>query len=437
MQTPAKMDPNDDLFREELLQMINQQHPLCLLSEKINWEKAETIVNSWFDKGLGRPAKSSRLIAGLFLLKQMKNVSDEDLPELWVENPYWQYFCGETYFQHEFPIHPTSMSKWRKKMSESDAQALLALTIELALNTETIKRSDMNRVNVDTTVQEKAIEFPTDSKLYYNAIQQLGKLSKASGLPIKQNYKFVSKQLRFKANNYRRAQQHKRAKKQESKLKTNLGRLYRDVQRQLEKQPHLASAFKALLERVERILLQTKQSKNKLYSLHAPEVECIAKGKLKKRYEFGVKVSVIATQESNIILGAQALHGNPYDGHTLKPALDQVEQLTGKRPHRCFADNAYKGHEETITLVHIARKKNTYATRYLKQLMRKRNAIEALFSHAKRDGQLGRNYLKGEHGDKLNALLSAVGYNLRMILNHLWLFLAYFLGLFLRYYRIV
>jgi len=429
MKPRAKMEPNSDLFREELVQMINPDHPLCVLAEHINWSLAQEIVMGWFESSDGRPAKPTRLIAGLFFLKQMFNVSDDNLPGRWVENPYWQYFCGETYFQHEFPIHPTSMTKWRHRMSEADAEKLLALTVELGLKTKTIKRSDFKRVNVDTTVQEKAIAYPTDSKLIQRAIQKLGKLCKETELPIKQSYKHVSKKALFKVNNYARAQQYKRKKKWASKLNTYLGRLKRDIERQLDHHhPDLRSVFVELLEQADRLLHQKKDSKNKLYSLHAPETECIAKGKINKRYEFGVKVSVVATQKGNFIIGTQALHGTPYDGHTLVGALDQAEQLTGIRPNHAFVDNGYKGHDESITDVHIARKNRTYATRWLKQLMKSRNAIEALFSHAKRDGQLRRNYLKGSHGDKLNALLSSVGYNLRLILYTIRLFCAWILA---------
>lgn len=432
MITPHKKTKESDLFREELTQIINHRHPLFILSEQIDWDKAAAIVEQWFDDSCGRPAKSSRLIAGLFLLKQLKNVSDEDLPTFWLENAYWQYFCGETYFQHEFPIHPTSMTKWRKKMTAEDAQALLQLTVETALKTKAVKQSEFNRVNIDTTVQEKAVAYPMDSKLMVKAIMKLGKLAKTNHLPIKQSYKFVAKKQLFRGSNYRRAQQMKRAKKSDAKLNTYLGRLTRDIERNLEVHQELKPAFQGMLEKAHRLLGQTRSSKNKLYSLHAPEVECIAKGKVTKRYEFGVKVSVVATQESNLIIGAQALAGRPYDGHTLKPALDQVEAIIGVRPKHTFADNGYKGHEETRSEVHIARKKRTYATVYLKRLMKKRNAIEALFSHVKRDGQLGRNYLKGTHGDQLNALLSAVGHNLRLILIAITLFCRYFLFVLLR-----
>lgn len=424
MKPKSKMERNGDLFREELAQMINLDHALCVMASEINWDLADEIVMNWFESSEGRPAKLTRLIAGLFFLKQMYNVSDDDLPQRWMENPYWQYFCGETYFQHEFPIHPTSMTKWRHRMSEEDAQRLLSLTIDLGLKTNTIKRSDFKRVNVDTTVQEKAVSYPTDSKLLQKAIQKLGKLCKEKALPIKQNYKHVSKKALFKVNNYARAQQHKRKKKWINKLKTYLGRLKRDIERQLEKHEALKPLFSELLNQADRLLQQTKDSHNKLYSLHAPETECIAKGKVNKRYEFGVKVSVVATQKNNFIVGTQALPGSPYDGHTLVGALNQTEKLTGVRPNDAFVDNGYKGHEETVTAVHVARKKSTYATRWLKQLMRGRNAIEALISHSKRDGQLKRNYLKGAQGDKLNALLSSVGYNLRLILHAIELFCA-------------
>lgn len=432
MKPKANREVHRDLFREELVQMINLDHSLCLMAEQINWDLANDVIMGWFKSSDGRPAKPTRLIAGLFFLKQMFNVSDDDLPGRWVENPYWQYFCGEQYFQHEFPIHPTSMTKWRRRMSEADAEQLLALTIDLGLKTKAVKHSDFKRVNVDTTVQEKAVTYPTDSKLLQKAIDKLGKLCKETGLPIKQNYKHVSRKALFKVNNYARAQQHKRKKKWVNKLKTYLGRLKRDIDRQLSKRSELSPLFSELLNQTERLLQQEKESKNKLYSLHAPETECIAKGKVHKRYEFGVKVSVTATQKNNFIIGTQALPGSPYDGHTLVSALNQTEKLTGIRPHDAFVDNGYKGHAETITDIHVARKKSTYATRWLKQLMKSRNAIEALFSHAKRDGQLKRNYLKGSHGDKLNALLNAIGYNLRLILHVIRLFFGFFLFLLIR-----
>ena len=422
MKSKIKKEHNADLFREELTQMINLDHPLCQLAEAIDWSIADDIVLSWFKDSGGCPVKSTRLIAGLFFLKQLFAVGDDDLPGRWVENPYWQYFCGEMYFQHEFPMHPTSMTKWRQRMSESDAERLLSLTVAVGLKTKTIKRSDLKRVNVDTTVQEKAVTYPTDAKLMQKAIQKLGKLCKETELPIKQNYKHVSRKALFKVNNYARAQQHQRKKKWVNKLKTYLGRLKRDIERQLDHHVELKPKFIQLLNQSDRLLQQKKETKNKLYSLHAPETECIAKGKMNKRYEFGVKVSVVATQKNNFIIGTQALHGTPYDGHTLVDALNQTEQIAGARPHHAFVDNGYKGHNETITDVHVARKKRTYATRWLKQLMKSRNAIEALFSHSKRDGQLKRNYLKGSHGDKLNALLSSVGYNLRLILGTIRLF---------------
>ncbi len=417
MKPTPKAEPNRDLFRRELAQMINPCHELCLMADTIDWEKADEIVQSWFVSHAGALAKPSPLIIGLFLLKQLFDVSDENLPRKWVENPYWRYFCGEIYFQHEFPLHPTSMTKWRNRMREGDADKLLSLTIELGLDTKTIKRSDVKCVNVDSTVQEKAISYPTDANLMDKAIRKIGRLARKFEIPIKQSYAFLSRKTLFKVNNYARTQQHKIKNKALKKMKTYLGRLQRDVERKLEHREEIKRQFAEILEQTKQLLLQTKTSKNKLYSLHAPETECIAKGKINKHYEFGVKVSVVATQKNNFIVGTQVLGGNPYDGHTLEGALNEVEKINKIRPHHVFADNVYKSHSETQSEVHIARKKSTYQTRWLKKLMRGRNAIEAIFSHAKRDGQLKKNYLKGSRGDKLNALLSAVGCNLRLIMR--------------------
>jgi IS5 family transposase len=181
--------------------------------------------------------------------------------------------------------------------------------------------------------------------------------------------------------------------------------------------------FKETLEKVERLLNQTKHQSNKLYSFHAPEVECIAKDKAHKKYEFGVKTSIASTHKSNFVIGIQAFPGSPYDGHTLKAALDQVEQLIGRRPEVCYADRGYRGHDEDQTKIIISRTKKFMKTKAMRQAMKRRNAIEPVIGHLKSDTRLGRNYLKGTLGDKLNAILSGAGHNFRLILRKLRLFL--------------
>jgi transposase, IS5 family len=424
---PIRHDATPDLFRAELRSILNLRHELCQMAELIDWQKFDDEFAQFFPSKTGNPATPTRLIVGLFYLKHAFNLSDEALIERWVENPYWQYFCGEQYLQHKFPVDPTSLVKWRKRLKEAGSEHLLEEMIRVGLKTETIQFKDLKKAIVDTTVQEKAITHPTDSKLYQKGRELLVELAKEHHLELRQSYCRVGKQALFKAGCYFRAQQMKRAKKQVKKLKTYLGCVYRDIKRQLAQRGELQPYFDELLGKVERLLNQQKNDKNKLYSLHAPEVECIAKGKSHKRYEFGVKVSLATTHKRNFIIGMQALPGNPYDGHTLQPVLDQVERLTGKRPDECYVDLGYRGHEEQITEIFIARTKLNNLTRTLRSALKRRNAIEPLIGHAKSDHHLGRNYLKGTLGDKINAILSGVGYNFRAILRKLRLFWLYIL----------
>lgn len=331
--------------------------------------------------------------------------------------------------QHKFPLDPSSMSKWRKRLKKFNLEKLLEETINIGLKTKTIKKRDLDKTIVDTTVQEKAIAYPTDSRLYHRARVLLVVLAKKHGIKLRQSYVRLGKQALFKAANYGRARQMKRSRKEMRKLKTYLGRVYRDVQRQLEKAPELRPVFADLLGRVEKLLHQQRNDKKKLYSMHAPEVECIGKGKAHKRYEFGVKVSITCTHKNNFIIGAQALQGNPYDGHTLKGALDQVEKLTGKRPEESYVDLGYRGHSETETTVYIARQKRNKKNRTLRAAMKRRSAIEPIIGHAKSEGHLDRNYLKGRQGDQINAIMSAIGFNLRQILNKLRIFWLKFLSI--------
>ena len=406
------------MFKNELKNLINLEHELCKLADLVDWDNLDEHFGQFFPSKRGNPAIPTRLIAGLFFLKATYNVSDENLPRLWVENVYWQYFCGEQYLQHKFPINPSSMSKWRKRLKKDGTEKLLQESINLGLLTKTIKKQDLSKATVDTTVQEKNITYPTDSKLYARAIDKLSSAAKDNGIQIKQSYKFVAKKALFKAGCYARARQMKRASKERRKLNTYLGRLYRDIQRKSENTA-ISTNLHVLMKTVERLLSQQKTDKNKLYSLHAPEVECIGKGKVHKKYEFGVKIGVVSTHKSNFVIGVQALPGNPYDGHTLKECLNQVESITGIRPLQTFVDNGYRGHNETDSDVYVARQKRSNKTRALKIAMKRRNAIEPLIGHMKSDGNLDRNFLKGTNGDQINAIMNGVGYNIRVILKKL------------------
>ena len=410
--------PTDDLFRHRLENLIDTRHELVKLSELIDWEHFDAQWGEAFCE-VGRPAIATHLIAGLHYLKHTYGLSDEQVVRRWAENPYWQYFCGETYFQHALPVNPSSLTRWRQRLGEKGMELLLSATIEAAIESKAVKRRDLKRVTVDTTVQEKAIAFPTDSKLYNRARERLVRLAKAHQIPLRQSYVRVGPRLLFKNNRYGHARQLRRQRRTTAKLKTVLGRVYRDIERRLDEQPaSVQAAFAESMTLTKRLLDQQRHDKNKLYALHAPEVECIAKGKAHKRYEFGVKASFTATNRSNLVVGAQSLPDNPHDGHTLSTALDQVERLTGQRPERCYVDLGYRGHDVSDVEVFKARQKRG-VTRSIRRELKRRNAIEPIIGHMKNDGLLHRNHLKGTEGDAINVILCGAGQNLRLILNYL------------------
>ena len=302
---------------------------------------------------------------------------------------------------------------------------LLAQTIRAAASAKVIKRQSLNKVIVDSTVQEKAIAYPTDSKLLNRGREQLVKLMAEAGITLRQNYNRVAPRLAGKIARYAHARQYKRMRSHLKKLKTVVGRVWRDVQRQLSQvTEHLRPKVSELLDKVERLLKQQPKDSHKLYSLHAPEVECIGKGKVRQPYEFGVKVSVATTHKEGLVVGMQSLPGNPYDGHTLHAALEQVKNLTKRQPKEVFVDLGYRGATVPTGIKVYHRKLKRGITARLKRDIRRRSAIEPAIGHMKNDGRLRRNWLKGAQGDAFHALLCGCGHNLRMILRKLRLLLA-------------
>jgi len=430
---PKKTTPQRELFGAHFREMLNQDHPLYVLAERIDWSQFDAAIKDRYAAQLGRPGVNTRLMVGLMYLKHAFNESDESVVARWVENPYWQFFCGCEYMQHELPIDPSMMSKWRKRVGAIRLEQLLEATIHTALAMRALKPQELAKVNVDTTVQEKAIAFPTDARLYQKMRIALVRHAKGLNIPLRQSYCFVGKHLLFKQHRYAHAKQLKRAAKMTRKLKTILGRVVRDIERKARQvRGQIADEpLRELLALAHRLLAQTRGSKNKLYSVHAPEVECIAKGKAHKRYEFGCKASVATTSKSNWIVGAHALHGNPYDGHTLEKAIEQVERLTKQTPGDVVVDKGYQGHGyEGEATVHVVRTIPKRATRAVRRMLKRRAAVEPTIGHLKSDNRLGRNHLTGKAGDQINTLLAAAGYNLRKLLR--WLVFSLVLTLFRR-----
>jgi IS5 family transposase len=417
-----KKADHDDLFKARLDQIINMRHELVLLADRIDWDFIDAELAPFF-AGKGRPAEPVRFMIGMFLLKATYGLSDEQVWERWVHDPYFQYFTGEEFFQHALKHERSGMSHWRTRLGDR-LDVLLAETLRVAHDSGALKTSDLARVTVDTTVQPKNVTFPTDAKLMLSAIEHLGRLARQHRVPLRQSYARVAKHAAMMAGRYAHARQFKRFNRQLKFLRTRLGRLIRDIGRKTEGDATLREVFAMPLSKAIQIRSQKPRQRGwKLYSWHAPETECIGKGKAARPYEFGVKVSITTTNKrckgGQFILHARALPGNPYDGHTLAGVLAETRALTGRDIERVYVDKGYRGHNapKPLRVFLSGQKRGVHGQ--IKRELRRRSAIEATIGHCKTDGHLGRNFLKGRHGDQINAVMSAVGYNLRLILR--WL----------------
>ena len=424
-----------DLFRSRLDQIINMKHELVRLAQAIDWPVLEERFGAVYSDGPGMPPLPTRLMAGLAILKHTFDLSDEELCARWVENPYFQYLTGEEFFRHELSFDRSSMTRWRQRMGEERITALLQESLAVAVKSGAMKPADTRRVIVDTTVQPKNVMFPTDAKLTHRARERLVRLAKQVGVDLRQTYVRVGKLALIKHQRYAHAKQFKRANKALRKLKTYLGRTIRDISRQIAGDAELDAIFKWPLYQASAMLEQRpRQRGRKIWSLHAPEVECIGKGKAHAPYEFGVKVSLATTLERSkggqFALHAKALPGNPYDGHTLATVIPGMEETIGNEIGRILADAGYRGHNAPDShkfRVFTAGQKRR-VTPAIKRQMRRRSAIEPVIGHIKAEHRMDRNYLAGEQGDAVNAILAAAGYNFSLLLKWfrqlLWLLIA-------------
>jgi transposase, IS5 family len=418
----------DDLFRSSLEAIINHRHPLVRLAAEINWDFLAKRFGSVCSVGPGQPPLPTRLVAGLLILKHMHNLSDEALCDRWVENPYFQYFCGEAVFRHELPFDRSSLTRWRQRLGEEQLTALLQESLSVAHRSGAIQTKDLERVVVDTTVQEKAIAHPTDARLTHRAIEKLVDLAKREGVKLRQSYLRLAKRAAIMVGRYTHAHQFKRARRQLKFLRTRLGRIIRDIRRKIEGNTALEDRFGPLLDLASRVRRQEQRQRGpKVYSLHAPEVECIGKGKARAPYEFGCKVSIVtpvtAPKGGQFVLHAKALHGSPYDGHTLGPVLADLETLTGVTVRRIHGDKGYRGHNYPDRFKVWISGQVRRVTKAIRREMRRRAAVEPVIGHLKEDHRMGRNHLKGRDGDRINAVLAAAGYNfslLRRWFSRLW-----------------
>lgn len=437
-----------DFFRARLETMIDLRHPLAVLATRLDWAQIEARLTPLFAhrdragrevaeadlfgstatvvgagvSAAGRPRLPLRLMVSLLYLKHAFNESDESVCERWAENVVWQFFSGMAYYEPRLPCDATQLGRFRRVLGEAGVEELLARTITTAVEIKAVQPAELERVVVDTTVQEKAIAYPTDSRLLEVARAKIALLAKRAGVELKQTYAKEGKALRRRAGGYAHARQFKRLRRVLKRQRTILGRLLREVRRKLGGLDAAAQAKLAVwLARAERIRTQRPKDKGKLYALHAPEVECIGKGKARQPYEFGVKVSVAIGAECGLMVGARSFPGNPYDGHTLAEQLEQTSILledVEATPHTVYADLGFRGVDEVIAPVDlIHRGKFKSLTKTQRQALKRRQAVEPAIGHAKHDHGMHRCWLKGAEGDALHAVLCAAGYNLRWLLR--------------------
>jgi IS5 family transposase len=420
-----------DLFRARLDQIVALDHPLVKLAQAIDWGFLEARFGAVYTDDPGRPPLPTRLMAGLAILKHMHDLSDEVLCDRFIENPYYQLFCGEEFFQHRLPFDRSSLTRWRQRMGEDKLMALIQESLAVATRTGAAQPADFRQVVIDTTVQEKAIAFPTDARLMHRARERLVRLAKETGVTLRQSYARVGKIALIRHQRYAHAKQFKRANRALRSIRTMLGRVIRDITRKIGGRRELADALALPLALARRVKDQRQRQRGrKLYSLHAPEVECIGKGKAHKPYEFGVKVSVATPLKrcrgGQFLAHAKALPGNPYDGHTLAAVVPDIESTIGAELDRIVTDAGYKGHnapKDKRFKVYVAGQKRGL-TAAIKRAFRRRSAVEPTIGHLKNEHRMGRNRLAGRAGDAANAVLAAAGYNFSLLLRWLALLRA-------------
>jgi IS5 family transposase len=445
--------------------MVDANHPLVVLASRLPWDRIETALAPKFARrdrpmqdeqvddlfgtvqvargggvsNAGRPRLPIRLMTSLLYLKHSFDLSDEELVVRWSENIVWQFFSGSEYYEPRPPCDASQVVRFRRAIGEDGLEQLLKATIECAVDIKAVKPAELERVIVDSTVQEKAISHPVDSRLLEIARHKVVSAARRAGITLKQTYAREGKELRRKAGGYAHAKQFKRLARVVKRQRTILGVVMREVQRKLDALtqsngddddrgagPGAASGkafsdLKMWLDRAGRIHTQKRHDKNKLYALHAPEVECISKGKARKPYEFGVKVSLVVTHKQGLMVGARSFPGNPYDGHVLSAQIEQTTNLLqdiGRRPKQVVVDLGYRGVDVDnpgVEIIHRGRYKSMSTQQ--KRWLKRRQAIEPLIGHTKSDHRMERCWLQGAIGDALHAISCAAGYNIRWLLR--------------------
>lgn len=406
-----------DLFRPALLDFIDKSHELVLLGNKIDWSYFENEFSSLYSK-VGNSSMPIRLMVGCLMLKRLYNLGDETLAQAWKSNPYMQYFCGEVFFQHQFPCDPSDFVHFRKRIGEEGIEKIFFYSVHL----HAPKAKDLEAVLSDTTVQGNNTTFPTDAKLRKKIIDKCNEIAKLENLPQRQTYVRVSKGLVRQTYNGKHPKRMKKARAANKKLQTISFRQIRELRRNFNEEQQ--EKYKEILLVFEKVLQQKRKDKNKIYSLHKQFTKCIAKGKAHKAYEFGNKVGLVTTTNKGeqIILSIKAFLDNVYDGHTVDPLLKQMQKNNVDLPKEVIYDRGGKG-KSKIEGVKIStpapplKRDTAYQKRKKQKKFRSRAAIEPIIGHLKTDFRMVENYLHGESGPQINALMAATGWNLKKMMG--------------------
>lgn len=408
--------PNQDqrnLFLPILKDIVNPKHELVILTHQIDWKTFEEEFSHLYSH-TGQPSVPIRMMVGLLLLKRIYNLGDETVMEQWLQNPYFQYFCGESEFQWKYPCDPSDLVHFRKRISNEGVEMIFKLSVDLRKDEITT-----NDVLVDTTAQEKNITYPTDAKLLRKVIKACNKIAEKEHIQQRQTYKRTVKKLMIKQRFAHHPKRRKQATAALRKLRTIAGRLVRELERELSESA--LQTYSNEMGNFKKVITQKRMDKNKIYSLHEPEVACIAKGKSHKKFEFGSKVSFAVVPGVNIIVGVKNFNGNPNDTITLEPTIKHAEKISGKKFKNVIIDRGYKVknkvEQTTVVTPKPPKSKQPYSKSTMRRKCRKRAAIEPVIGHVKQDCRMQRNYLKGTIGNDINALLAAAGFNFKGLLR--------------------
>lgn len=414
-------------FEENFSIKLNPKNKLYKLRELIDWEFLESeALRDVEIKAVGRSRKEHRVMLALSMLQAMYNGSDAFTAEELQENMYWQYFCGFEYAQQDVDVSEATIRRFRSALGEAGYNVILKELLRIGIKVGGLKKKDLDSAIIDTTVQIKNIKHPHDVYLMEKAREEIVDLCKRLGIRVNDTYAKAFKYSMIKLWRYKQASKAKKRAKIMKSLKTRLGRLVRMAIRAIEQSKiELSGTDREVLLRSQDIHAQSflnqkekeiyKQSHKMIYSFHAPEVECIGKGKLNKPYEFGNKVSLAVSGRGNFILAVKSFHKNPYDGHTLDQTISAVKE-SGVSPAKYFVDLGYRGHNHKAKgKIYLPNTKKQNLSKEDRLMQKRRSAIEPIIGHLKQYGRMGRNYLKGIFGDIINPLISAIGLNLRSI----------------------